>query len=153
MEEFMGFKVRKSVKIAPGVRLNVGKKSSGISVGGKYGGVSYNSKTGARARVSAPGTGVSYSTNIGSSSKKTSNKKQVKHNTVENNTKNDFQPKKLASKASYKISYILFMVLAIFCLLIGILIPEALFFIIIAIIFFAFGCFYRKIYKNYNSYL
>lgn len=57
----MGLRFRKSIKIAPGVKLNLGKKSAGISIGNKYGGVSYNSKTGARARVSAPGTGMSYS--------------------------------------------------------------------------------------------
>ena len=33
----MGLSFRKSVKIAPGVKLNLGKKSAGISVGGKYG--------------------------------------------------------------------------------------------------------------------
>ena len=54
----MGIRFRKSVKIAPGVRLNIGKKSAGISVGGKFGGISYNSKTGARERFSIPGTGV-----------------------------------------------------------------------------------------------
>lgn len=64
----MGFRFRKSVKIAPGVKVNFGKKSVGMSVGNKYAGVSVNSRTGARARVSAPGTGVSYSTRIGSSS-------------------------------------------------------------------------------------
>lgn len=32
----MGFRFRKSFKVAPGVRLNVGKKSSSISVGNKY---------------------------------------------------------------------------------------------------------------------
>ena len=56
----MGFRFRKSVKIAPGVKLNLGKKSAGISVGGKLGGVSMNSRTGAQARVSAPGTGMSF---------------------------------------------------------------------------------------------
>lgn len=71
----MGLRFRKSIKIAPGVRLNVGKKSVGVSVGNKYGGVSFNSKTGARARVSAPGTGVSYSTKIGNNHKGQSNKK------------------------------------------------------------------------------
>lgn len=60
----MGIRFRKSIKIAPGVRLNIGKKSTGISIGGKYGGISMNSKTGMRARVSAPGTGLSYSTKI-----------------------------------------------------------------------------------------
>lgn len=33
----MGFRFRKSFKVAPGVRLNVGKKSSSISIGNKYG--------------------------------------------------------------------------------------------------------------------
>ena len=64
----MGFRFRKTVKIAPGVKINFGKKSVGMSVGNKYAGVSVNSRTGARARVSAPGTGLSYSTKIGSSS-------------------------------------------------------------------------------------
>lgn len=66
----MGFRFRKSVKIAPGVKLNFGKKSVGMSIGGKYGGVSLNSKTGARVRASAPGTGLSYSTKISESGKK-----------------------------------------------------------------------------------
>ena len=57
----MGLRFRKSVKIAPGVKLNIGKKSVGVSVGGKHGGGSFNSKSGARARISAPGTGLSYS--------------------------------------------------------------------------------------------
>lgn len=63
----MATRFRKSKKIAPGVKLNVGKKSVGVSIGGKYGGVSFNSRNGARARISAPGTGLSYSTKIGNS--------------------------------------------------------------------------------------
>lgn len=66
----MGFRFRKSVKIAPGVKLNFGKKSVGMSIGSKYGGVAFNSKTGARVRASAPGTGLSYSTKISGSGKK-----------------------------------------------------------------------------------
>ena len=61
----MPLRFRKSIKLAPGLRLNVGKKSVGISAGGKYGGVSWNSRTGSRARVSAPGTGLSYVTSRG----------------------------------------------------------------------------------------
>lgn len=68
----MGIRFRKSISLAPGVKLNVGKKSTGISIGGKYGGVSANSRTGARARISAPKTGISYSTKIGSSSSRKS---------------------------------------------------------------------------------
>lgn len=63
----MGMKFRKSVKIAPGVKLNIGKKSTGVSVGGKYGGMSFNSKSGAKTRVSIPGTGISFSESIGAS--------------------------------------------------------------------------------------
>lgn len=62
----MGFRLRKSIKIAPGIKVNVGKKSTGISVGGKYGGVSVNSKSGVHARTSIPGTGISYSSKLSS---------------------------------------------------------------------------------------
>lgn len=58
----MGFKMRKSFKVAPGVRVNVGKKSAGISVGCKGLRYSVNSRTGARATASIPGTGMSYTT-------------------------------------------------------------------------------------------
>ena len=68
----MGLKFRKSIKIAPGVKVNIGKKSAGVSIGGKYGGISMNTKTGTRARVSAPGTGISYTTKIGGASGKSS---------------------------------------------------------------------------------
>lgn len=65
----MGIRFRKQVKIAPGVKLNIGKKSVGVSVGGKVAGVSYNTKTGARARVTAYGTGLSYSKKLGGGAK------------------------------------------------------------------------------------
>lgn len=70
----MGLRFRKSIKLAPGVKLNLGKKSAGISFGGKYGGVSFNSRSGSRARVSVPGTGISYTTSGNRSSKKRSYK-------------------------------------------------------------------------------
>lgn len=57
----MGFNFRKSFKIAPGVRLNVGKKGiSSVSVGGKGARVSVGKK-GTRTTVGIPGTGLSYS--------------------------------------------------------------------------------------------
>lgn len=57
----MGFNFRKSFKIAPGLRLNVGKKGiSSVSVGGK--GVRVNlSKKGTRTTLGVPKTGLSYS--------------------------------------------------------------------------------------------
>ena len=59
----MGFNFRKSLKIAPGVRLNIGKKGiSSVSVGGK--GVRVNvGKKGTRTTVGVSGTGLSYSHN------------------------------------------------------------------------------------------
>lgn len=68
----MGLRFRKSFKVAPGVRVNIGKKSAGVSIGGKGGGVSINSKTGAHGRVSIPGTGISYHEKIGGGNKKKS---------------------------------------------------------------------------------
>lgn len=57
----MGFGFRKSFKIAPGVRLNVGKKGvSSVSLGGKGARVNVGKK-GTRTTLSAPGTGLSYS--------------------------------------------------------------------------------------------
>ena len=68
----MGFRFRKSVKIAPGIKLNLGKKSASVSFGGK--GARYTvSSTGRKtASVGIPGTGISYSENVGGSSSRKS---------------------------------------------------------------------------------
>lgn len=57
----MGFRFRKGVRIAPGLRLNITKQGiSSLSIGGR--GISYNiGKKGTRATGGMPGTGVSYS--------------------------------------------------------------------------------------------
>ncbi len=68
----MGFRYRKSVKLAPGIKMNIGTKSVGVSMGNKHGGVSFNSRTGTRVRASIPGTGISYSTKIGGSGRRKS---------------------------------------------------------------------------------
>lgn len=56
----MGFRFRKSFKIAPGIKLNVGKKGIGISAGTKGARVSVNSSGRVTKSVGIPGTGVSY---------------------------------------------------------------------------------------------
>lgn len=57
----MGFRFRKSIKIAPGVRLNVTKKGiSSVSVG-KRGATVNVGKKGTRGTVGLPGSGLSYS--------------------------------------------------------------------------------------------
>jgi len=58
----MGFRYRKSFKVAPGVRLNVGTKSAGVSFGGKGLRYSVNSSGRKTTTVSIPGSGLSYST-------------------------------------------------------------------------------------------
>lgn len=75
----MGFKFRKSVKIAPGVKLNFNKKSTGITFGGK--GVHYtiNSKGKRTKSVGIPGTGLYYSTS--SAGSKSRSKKTTVTNT------------------------------------------------------------------------
>ncbi len=60
----MAFRFRKSFRIIPGVRLNFGKKSVGVSVGNKWGGVTFNSKNGTTYRASVPGTGASVTHNV-----------------------------------------------------------------------------------------
>ena len=85
----MGVRFRKSVNIAPGVKVNVGKKSVGVSVGGKYGGVSVNSKSGVHTRTSIPGTGISYTKKIGSNKRKSetlSNNSSLKDSIIGNNS-------------------------------------------------------------------
>ena len=74
----MGLRFRKSVKIAPGVKLNLNKKSTSVTFGGK--GFHHTvSSTGKRtSTVGIPGTGLSYS--------KTSNPKNNKTNTFNNDS-------------------------------------------------------------------
>lgn len=56
----MGLRFRKSVKVAPGVKLNLNKKSTSVTFGGK--GAHYTvSSTGKKTKsVGIPGTGLSY---------------------------------------------------------------------------------------------
>ncbi len=68
----MGLKFRKSYKIAPGVKVNINKKSSSISFGGK--GIHHSiSSTGQKSTsVGVPGSGISYTHFSGNRSKKCS---------------------------------------------------------------------------------
>ncbi len=65
----MGFRFRRSFKIAPGLKLNLGKKSTSLTMGGK--GLHYTvSSTGRRtASAGIPGTGLSYTTTTQSKKK------------------------------------------------------------------------------------
>ncbi|HFL2484827.1 TPA: DUF4236 domain-containing protein [Clostridioides difficile] len=56
----MGFNFRKSINLGGGLKLNLGKKSVGISAGVKGARVSVNSKGRKSTTLSIPGTGISY---------------------------------------------------------------------------------------------
>jgi Protein of unknown function (DUF4236) len=56
----MSLRFRKSVKIIPGVRLNLSKSGTSLSVG-RRGFTTNLSKKGAKTTVGLPGTGLSYS--------------------------------------------------------------------------------------------
>lgn len=75
----MGLRFRKSVKIAPGVRVNFNKKSTSVSFGGK--GVRHTiSSTGRRtSSVGIPGSGLYYTKS--SSAKKSRNRKNNTYTT------------------------------------------------------------------------
>jgi hypothetical protein len=71
----MGFGFRKSIRIAPGVRLNVSHKGVGASVGVK--GLRYSASTrGSRITASIPGTGLYYTQNLSSKRSYTNNAHQ-----------------------------------------------------------------------------
>lgn len=76
----MGFRFRKSFKIAPGVRLNLNKKSAGISFGGKGFRYSINSNGRKTASAGIPGTGLYYTKSSGGGGKKKSGKYQKASN-------------------------------------------------------------------------
>ncbi len=75
----MGFRFKKSFKIAPGVKLNLNKKSAGITLGGKGAHYTVNTKGKKTSSVGIPGTGLYYQ-----SSKTSGKSKAVKPNTSNN---------------------------------------------------------------------
>lgn len=75
----MGLRFRKSIKIAPGIKLNLSKSGVGMSVGTKGARVSFNSKGRVTKTVGIPGTGISYVT--------TDNIRSTKKRAEENKTK------------------------------------------------------------------
>lgn len=59
----MGLRFRKSIRLVPGVRLNIGLRRTSLSLGGK--GFTYNvGSRGSRITVGIPGSGLSYTTPV-----------------------------------------------------------------------------------------
>jgi hypothetical protein len=57
----MGFRFRRSIRLLPGLRLNIGKKGGSLSIGGRGATVNLSAR-GTRTTIGLPGTGLSYST-------------------------------------------------------------------------------------------
>lgn len=72
----MGLRFRKSIKIAPGVKLNLNKGSVGLSAGVRGARVSVNSKGRVTKSVGIPGSGLSYVTTSKIGGKKTKREKK-----------------------------------------------------------------------------
>jgi hypothetical protein len=60
----MGFRFRRSIKIAPGIRLNLGKRGISTTLGGRGASVNIGRK-GVYANTGIPGTGLSYRSKLG----------------------------------------------------------------------------------------
>jgi len=65
----MGLNFRKSISLLPGVKLNLNKKSAGLSFGVKGARYSINTSGQRRATVGIPGTGISYTKTFGDKKK------------------------------------------------------------------------------------
>ncbi len=102
----MGLRFRRSIKIAPGVKLNLNKKSVGVTVGTRGAHYTINSKGKKTASVGIPGTGLSYtstSTSGGSFSKSSSHTGSNTQKTAPNN-QNDSDGQKWYQKTSWIIA-------------------------------------------------
>ncbi len=69
----MGFRFRRSIRLAGGLRLNLSKGRPSLSVGG-HGFTENISTRGVRSTASLPGTGLSYSTNTAAPGRRTGGK-------------------------------------------------------------------------------
>ncbi len=60
----MGLRLRKSIKLMPGLKLNLSKSGMSLTAGRRGACVNFSSR-GTRATVGMPGTGISYSAKLG----------------------------------------------------------------------------------------
>lgn len=151
----MGFRFRKSFKIAPGVRINFGKKSTSISVGTKGFRKTYSSSGRITTTVGIPGTGLSYSTSKGgkkrTSQKRTSRKSNYStiQRGIPQNAHSSLSKKRTYSTKTYRICGIIIQTLAVPIFIIGIVLvfvqPVAgLLATVLAIYLFIMGRRYKR---------
>ena len=97
----MGLYFRRSIRIAPGVKLNFGKKSMSVSFGGRGARITYGTK-GTTVSSGIPGTGVYYRKKLNSSK------------SHRNNFSSQSAP--LRTKAANKSWGWVFIIMGLFCL-------------------------------------
>ena len=83
----MGFRFRKSIKVAPELKINFNKNSVGATLGTKGAHYTINSSGKRTSSVGIPGTGISYTESSGPTSKTTTKQKSTKSNSNESNSK------------------------------------------------------------------
>jgi len=74
----MGFRFRRSIRIAPGLRVNLGKTGLSLSAGVRGASVTVGPK-GAYGNVGLPGTGISYRSKLGGSSSRSRAAAEARH--------------------------------------------------------------------------
>lgn len=124
----MGFRFRKSFKIAPGVRLNINKKSFGLTIGKRGAHYTINSKGKRTTSIGIPGTGLSYTSTCGGRKKKKVKKSMTKnytskqYTTVSQNTPNITQSTKASLSPETKTLYhYIYLIAGIFLIIWGLL--------------------------------
>lgn len=73
----MGMRLRKRIKIAPGVKINLSKSGASVSVGRLGATVNIGGKDGVKATVGIPGSGLSHTKQLSKPARK--NEKSVEH--------------------------------------------------------------------------
>lgn len=109
----MGFRFRKSVKIAPGVRLNFGKKSTSVSLGGKGARFTLNNKGKATTSVGIPGTGLYYTESVGGTKKRKGKSKMAALKAKKVKVPKEDKPKKPLHKKWWVWAIVVWCILAI----------------------------------------
>ena len=80
----MGWRFRKSIKILPGVRVNIGKNSTSISLGGRGFHRTYSSTGRVTTSIGIPGTGVYYTTSTNGNSTPMRNSRMTQFGEIAN---------------------------------------------------------------------
>lgn len=134
----MGFKYRKSIKIAAGVRVNLGKKSASVSIGGKGFRKTYSTSGRKTTTVGIPGSGLSYSTS-------TSTLKKPNANSTSEIQSHSSKTVSETYKTCSIVCFVLSISLMIPSLFVAFVKPIGFLWIAIGLFLFAMGFVYKKL--------